>query len=100
MNISLSDIRDDITHTVEFALKEDIGSGDITAMLIPEDQHGSAEVITREDCVLCGQAWFEEVFKQLGGQVEIDWLIKEGEFAAANTKLATFTRQHPRLGNR
>jgi nicotinate-nucleotide pyrophosphorylase (carboxylating) len=60
-------------------LEEDIGFGDITAVIIPEDMKAEAEVITREDMVLCGQAWFDEVFKTLDASVEIDWLAAEGE---------------------
>ena len=57
MNIKLNDIRNDIQSSVETALNEDIGTGDITAQLIPEAQTGVAHIITREDCVLCGIAW-------------------------------------------
>lgn len=89
MNISLDDIRQDITRAVRIALEEDIGSGDITAMLIPEDQCNTAEVITREDCVVCGVAWFNETFEQLGGVDEIHWHVKDGDFVEANTKLVT-----------
>ncbi len=89
MNISLDDIRQDITRTVRIALEEDIGSGDVTAMLIPEDQSNVAEVITREDCVVCGVAWFNETFEQLGGVDEIRWHVSDGDFVEANTKLVT-----------
>ncbi len=47
-------------------LEEDIGSGDITAAIIPEAMIAEAEVVTREDMVLCGQAWFDAVFKASG----------------------------------
>ena len=60
-------------------LEEDIGFGDITAAIIPEAMKAEAEVITREDMVLCGQAWFDEVFKTLDASVEIAWLAVEGE---------------------
>lgn len=89
MNITLDDIRNDITRAVHTALEEDIGSGDITAKLIPENQTNTAEVITREDCVVCGIAWFDETFTQLGGIDEINWHVKDGDFAPANTRLVT-----------
>ncbi len=60
-------------------LEEDIGSGDITAAIIPVAMTAEAEVITREDIVLCGQAWFEAVFKQLDINIKIDWFASEGE---------------------
>ncbi len=89
MNIQLNDIRGDITRSVTIALDEDIGSGDITALLIPEDKVSTATVITREDCVLCGQAWFDEVFAQLGGISEITWHYNDGDFVKADSTLVT-----------
>ncbi len=68
-------------------LVEDIGTGDITAAIIPESTHAQAEVITREDMVLCGQAWFDAVFKQLNPDIRIDWLVAEGDSVAKNTLL-------------
>jgi nicotinate-nucleotide pyrophosphorylase (carboxylating) len=68
-------------------LAEDLGTGDITAAIIPESTHAQAEVITREDMVLCGQAWFAAVFKQLNADIQIDWQVKEGESVAKNTLL-------------
>jgi len=68
-------------------LQEDIGSGDITAAIIPETVSAQAEVITREDMVLCGRAWFDAVFKQLDTAVIIEWLINEGQLATKNTLL-------------
>jgi len=68
-------------------LDEDIGSGDITAAIIPEAMTAEAEVVTREDMVLCGQAWFDAVFKHLDSNVKIDWLAAEGESVGKNTLL-------------
>jgi nicotinate-nucleotide pyrophosphorylase (carboxylating) len=68
-------------------LQEDVGSGDITAAIIPETVLAQAEVITREDMVLCGRAWFDEVFKQLDSAVKIEWLVNEGQLATKNTLL-------------
>ena len=61
----------DIQATVARALAEDIGTGDVTAGLIPAEKQASATVITREDAVLCGVAWFDEVFRQLDPTVQI-----------------------------
>ncbi len=60
-------------------LDEDIGSGDITAAIIPEAAHAHAEVVTREDMILCGQAWFDAVFQYLDADVNIMWLTADGE---------------------
>lgn len=68
-------------------LDEDIGSGDITAEIIPETTHAEAEVITREAMVLCGRAWFDAVFKALSPSVSIDWLVSEGDKVDKDTLL-------------
>jgi nicotinate-nucleotide pyrophosphorylase (carboxylating) len=69
----------DIADTVRRALAEDIGTGDLTAALIPADARGAALVITREAAVLCGTAWFDTVFWQLDGTTRIDWQARDGE---------------------
>lgn len=86
MNITLNDILPSIPALVASSLSEDIGSGDISAQLIPANRQAQAYVITREDCVLCGQPYFDEVFNQLGG-VQINWLVAEGAAVSANTRL-------------
>ncbi|MGZ8225027.1 MAG: carboxylating nicotinate-nucleotide diphosphorylase [Methylococcaceae bacterium] len=68
-------------------LDEDVGSGDITADIIPQSIHAEAEVITRESMVLCGQAWFDAVFKTLDTDVSIHWLVAEGESVNRNAML-------------
>ncbi len=72
-------IRRDITETVAFALKEDIGSGDITAQLIPATQTAKARIITRENAVICGTEWVNEVFRQVDNSVTIQWHVKDGD---------------------
>lgn len=68
---------------VALALAEDIGNGDVTAALIPAQNYSSASLISREAAVLCGQQWFDEVFKQLGiqdkSQLRIDWSYDDGD---------------------
>jgi nicotinate-nucleotide pyrophosphorylase (carboxylating) len=73
-----------IQSQVAFSLKEDIGSGDITAQLIPDDQEITATIISREHTVLCGQAWVNEVFSQLGGKVSLEWKKNEGDLLEPN----------------
>jgi nicotinate-nucleotide pyrophosphorylase (carboxylating) len=68
-------------------LQEDIGSGDITAAIIPEVVQAEAVVMTREVMVLCGQAWFDEVFRVLNADVSILWLVREGEVVDAGATL-------------
>jgi nicotinate-nucleotide pyrophosphorylase (carboxylating) len=76
-----------IAATVERALAEDIGDGDLTAALIPHDALGNATVISREPATLCGRAWFDEVFRQLDGTVIVEWLAQDGEGIIANQSL-------------
>jgi nicotinate-nucleotide pyrophosphorylase (carboxylating) len=80
---------EDIPACVARALKEDVGSGDVTAMLIPEQQKSKAEVICRENAVICGCAWVEEVFKQLDPSTIIHWLVKDGDEVEPNQPIFT-----------
>ena len=64
---------------VSQALAEDIGSGDVTAALIPANNCATARLIARENAVLCGQDWFNEVFQQLDTNIAIDWHRQDGE---------------------
>ncbi len=89
MNIQLQDIEADIVRMVDIALAEDIGSGDITAELIPADKRDTARIISREDCVLCGCAWVDETYHQLGGTTDIAWHFSDGDDVHANDTLAT-----------
>lgn len=62
------------------ALQEDIGSGDVTAELLPEDLQVQAHIISREPMLVCGRAWVDCVFQQLSKQIEIEWLVDDGEY--------------------
>ena len=79
----------DIQTTVARALDEDIGTGDVTAGLIPAVKQASATVICREAAILCGTAWFNEVFRQLDPAVHIIWQHQDGERVTANAVLCT-----------
>lgn len=76
-----------IAQHVATALAEDIGRADWTAMLIAPERMGRATVLLREDAVLCGQAWFDECFRQVAPQVTVRWLVAEGAQLSANTVL-------------
>ncbi len=67
------------------ALLEDIGKGDWTAMLVPDDGNVVAKLIVRQAAVLCGQAWFEGCLKKLDDSAEIKWSYKEGDAMQADT---------------
>jgi len=82
----------EIRRGVSHALAEDLGylpiqQGDITASLIPAEQQATATVITREDCVVCGTMWVDEVFAQLSDQAVLHWFVKDGDKVTANTVL-------------
>ncbi|MGF1789486.1 carboxylating nicotinate-nucleotide diphosphorylase [Photobacterium profundum] len=86
----------EITRAVADSLREDLGgeidaSLDITASLIPADSQGIATIITREHGVFCGQMWAEEVFKQLGGEVTIEWHVQDGDTVEPNQTLCTLS---------
>lgn len=75
--------REYVARSVGTALAEDVGAGDLTAELVPAEQIATAIVSARQSAVLCGQAWVEEVFRQLGGAVEISWnVIESGRMEA------------------
>ncbi|HJU49771.1 MAG TPA: carboxylating nicotinate-nucleotide diphosphorylase, partial [Pseudogulbenkiania sp.] len=76
-----------IAQQVGLCLAEDIGGCDWTAMLIDDHASGRATVLVREEAVVCGQAWFEETFRQVDARCSIDWKVKEGDRVAANTVL-------------
>jgi len=82
-------LRDHMVRSVQFALEEDIGSGDITAELIPADKMAKAEVITREAGILCGREWFDEVFRQVDESVLLEWHNEDGDHLEPNDKLVT-----------
>ncbi len=79
----------DILPIVRLALEEDIGSGDVSAALIPPDSLASAQVICREAAVICGRPWFDAVFQQLDPTVIVDWQVAEGEAVNAGTVIVT-----------
>ena len=74
VGLDAESIREDVSR----ALAEDIGSGDVTADLLPESQHATARVVTREAAILCGQQWFDECFNALDSRVRVHWLADEG----------------------
>ncbi len=72
---------------IQVALAEDVGSGDLTGLLVPEQEWVKARVIVREDAVLCGAPWFEGVMKQLDGRIRIDWRYAEGAKMSADSEV-------------
>ncbi len=73
------------------ALREDVGSGDLTASLIPETMRSEAKVVTRENAVLCGTCWFDSIFRQLDPAIEIQWHKHDGDEITADSVLCRLT---------
>ena len=81
----------DISSTVRRALSEDIGTGDITAELLPDILNVTAYVVSREQAIVCGTAWFDEVYHQLDKQLLVSWDVKDGEQIKSDEKVCTIT---------
>src|SRR3990167_7408138 len=77
-----------IASAVRASLAEDIGSGDISAALLPKDQIVTARIVTREAAVLCGKAWVQAVYHQLNPNIKITWQAQEGEKIIPNQCVA------------
>jgi nicotinate-nucleotide pyrophosphorylase (carboxylating) len=78
---------EEIAAQVRMALAEDVGAGDLTASLVAVGTRVTGHVLCRESAVLCGSAWFDEVFRQLDGQVQVEWLASDGEPLTANQRV-------------
>ena len=86
-NLTLAELGAEIEANARRALSEDIGSGDITAQLIPAERLAHARVITRDAAVICGSAWVDAVFRQLDPRVAVHWQVADGERVAPNQPL-------------
>ncbi|WP_259759291.1 carboxylating nicotinate-nucleotide diphosphorylase [Pseudomonas sp. GCEP-101] len=88
-NLNLAELSGEIQANVRAALAEDVGSGDITAQLIPAERVASARIITRENATLAGTAWVDEVFRQVDPRVQVKWQVRDGEQVSADQTLFT-----------
>ena len=86
-NLKLADLSAEIEANVRRALTEDIGSGDITAQLIPEERLAHATIITREAAVIAGTAWVDAVFRQIDPRVAVHWQVADGDKVQPNQPL-------------
>lgn len=86
MNLS-QQLRIEIQRDVAAALAEDVGTGDLTARLIPFETDARGRVITREDAVLCGTAWFDAAFEALSPAAAVVWHAHDGERVQAGQVL-------------
>ncbi|MCU6433921.1 carboxylating nicotinate-nucleotide diphosphorylase [Undibacterium sp. Jales W-56] len=67
------------------AIAEDVGACDVTGLLVPEEQLVQAQVLVREEAVLCGAPWFDAVMAALDGRIKVEWMWEEGALMAANS---------------
>ena len=84
MSIPQSLLEQSIQINIQQALQEDIGDGDITALLTPADEQATATIISREEMVLAGQPWVNALIQAYDNTVQVTWLKQEGEVVAAN----------------
>lgn len=85
------DLSLEIEENIRHALAEDIGTGDLTAGLIPAGETATATVISRENAVLCGIQWFDACFQKTSLPSQIHWLVQDGETISAGQKLCQIT---------
>jgi nicotinate-nucleotide pyrophosphorylase (carboxylating) len=76
-----------ISQQVASALAEDMGAGDFTALIIPASRQATAQVICRDDAILCGTAWFEACFHQLDKNITVHWFARDGEAITSDKKV-------------
>jgi nicotinate-nucleotide pyrophosphorylase (carboxylating) len=84
MSISPSLLEHSIQINIQQALQEDIGDGDITALLTPENEQATATIISREDMILAGQPWVNALIQAYDANVQVTWLKNDGDRVAAN----------------
>ena len=87
MSDSKHDLEAIITEDVSRALAEDVGGGDLTALLIPAEARGHARVVAREDAVIAGIEWFQRCFDELDPDCELFWHIEDGKNIAAGVQI-------------
>ncbi|MBP1145080.1 MULTISPECIES: carboxylating nicotinate-nucleotide diphosphorylase [Pseudomonas] len=86
-NLRIADLTAEIEANVRRALLEDVGSGDITAQLIPAERLAKATIISRDAAVIAGTAWVDAVFRQLDPRVAVHWQVTDGDRVSANQAL-------------
>ncbi len=87
----------DVSRIVALALEEDVGTGDLTAALVAPEEKIRAEVISREPGVLCGQAWADEVFRQLDPRIGVQWDYADGDGFDAESRVCTIAGSAPAI---
>lgn len=89
--IGSADFYNLVRHQVQSALQEDIGSGDLTAQLVPAGQQVAAKIVAREPAIICGIDWVNACFKSVDADINIHWLASEGDRVTPNQCLCEIT---------
>ena len=84
-------LTDDLGPIIDLALTEDIGDGDITSLLIPEDRSVRAHIICRENAILCGTPWVIEVYKKIDNSIQVELEYEEGANVGVGDSIASIT---------
>ena len=84
-------LTDDLGPIIDLALTEDIGDGDITSLLIPEDRSVRAHIICRENAILCGTPWLIEVYKKIDNSIQVELEYEEGANVGVGDSIASIT---------
>ena len=83
-----SSLPTDLALIVNLALKEDIGDGDITSLLIADNLQAKAHILCREEAILCGIAWVEETYRNIDSRLQIQWNFKDGDSLKKDAQVA------------
>ncbi|MPW16286.1 carboxylating nicotinate-nucleotide diphosphorylase [Paraburkholderia sp. CNPSo 3157] len=78
-----------IARNVSDTLAEDIGAGDLTGLLVPADETRDARIVVREEAVLCGVPWFNEVMRRVDPRIDVQWRYREGDLMATDSVVCT-----------
>ena len=84
-----TELQNALMASVRVALAEDVGEGDLTAQLLPEDRMVRAQVIVREEAILCGAPWFDAVMQKTDSRIRVEWFFAEGELMPAYAQVCT-----------
>ncbi len=84
-------LQQEVVANVKAALAEDVGTGDLTASLLPADETATARLIVREQAVLCGVPWFETVRAMVDSRIKVEWRYAEGDVMSADSEVCRLT---------
>ncbi len=84
-------LQQEVVANVKAALAEDVGTGDLTAALLPADETAVARLIVREQAVLCGVPWFETVMAMVDDRIKVEWRYEEGDVMSAGSEVCRLT---------